>query len=50
MDNIKPNYKEILTREPFYEVLPNGYKTHRIVRRGQKTYEPIYNPMMRILT
>ena len=50
MDNIKPNYKEILTREPFYEVLPNGYKTHRTVRRGQKTYEPIDNPMMRILT
>lgn len=50
MDNIKPNYKEILTREPFYEVLPNGYKAHRIVRRGQKTYEPIDNPMMRVLT
>ena len=50
MDNIKPNYKEILTREPFYEVLPNGYKTHRTVRRGQKTYEPIDNPMMRVLT
>lgn len=50
MDNIKPNYKEILTREPFYEVLPSGYKTHRTVRRGQKTYEPIDNPMMRVLT
>ena len=50
MDNIKPNYKEILTREPFYEVLPSGYKAHRIVRRGQKTYEPIDNPMLRVLT
>lgn len=50
MDNIKPNYKEILTREPFYEVMPNGYKAHRVVRRGQKMYEPIDNPMMRVLT
>ena len=50
MDNIKPNYKEILTREPFYEILPNGYKAHRVVRRGQKTYEPIDNPTMRVLT
>jgi len=50
MDNIKPNYKEILTREPFYEVMPNGYKAHRVVRRGQKTYEPNDNPMLRILT
>lgn len=50
MDNIKPNYKEILTREPFYEVMPNGYKAHRVVRRGQKVYEPIDNPMMRVLT
>lgn len=50
MDNIKPNYKEILTREPFYEILPNGYKSHRTVRRGQKVYEPVDNPLMRILT
>lgn len=50
MDNIKPNYKEILTREPFYEVMPNGYKAHRVVRRGQKVYEPIDNPLMKILT
>jgi len=50
MDNIKPNYKEILTREPFYEIMPNGYKAHRVVRRGQKVYEPIDNPMMRIIT
>ena len=50
MDNIKLNYKEILTREPFYEVLPNGYKAHRVVRRGQKTFEPIDNLSMKILT
>lgn len=50
MDNIKLNYKEILTREPFYEIMPNGYKAHRVVRRGQKTYEPVDNPMMRVLT
>ena len=50
MDNIKPNYKEILTREPYYEVLPGGYKSHRVVRRGQKAYEPADNPMLRLLT
>ena len=50
MDNIKPNYKEILTREPFYEVLPNGYKAQRVVKRGQKVYEPIDRLSMRILT
>lgn len=49
MDNIL-NYKEILVREPFYEVLPSGYKTHRIVKRGQVVREPIDNPSMRILT
>lgn len=50
MENIKPNYKEILTREPFYEIVPGGYKAHRVVRRGQKVYEPIDNPTMRIIT
>jgi len=50
MDNIKPNYKEILTREPFYEVLPSGYKSHRTVTRGQLVSEPIDRPKMRILT
>lgn len=49
MDNIL-NYKEILVREPFYEVLPNGYKAHRIVKRGQKIYEPIDKPTMRLIT
>ena len=49
MDN-NLNYKEILVREPFYEVLPNGYKSHRVVRRGQKVMEPIDKPAMRILT
>lgn len=48
--NVKPNYKEILTREPFYRVLPVGYKTHRTVRRGQKVNEPIDNPLMQVLT
>lgn len=50
MDNIKPNYKEILTREPFYEILPGGYKAHRVVKRGQKAYEPVDNPSMQIVT
>lgn len=50
MDNIRPNYKEILTREPFYEVLPAGYKSHRVVMRGQKVSEPIDRPRMRIIT
>jgi len=50
MDNIKLNYKEILTREPYYEILPGGYKAHRIVQKGQKIKEPIDNPKMRILT
>ena len=50
MDNIKPNYKEILTREPFYEILPSGYKSHRVVTRGQLVSEPIDRPKMRILT
>lgn len=50
MDNFKPNYKEIMTREPFYEILPQGYKAHRTVRRGQKVFEPIDNPLMRIIT
>ena len=49
MDN-NLNYKEILVREPFYEVMPNGYKSHRVVRRGQKVMEPIDKPAMRILT
>ena len=49
MDNIL-NYKEILVREPFYEILPNGYKAHRVVRRGQKITEPIDKPTMRLIT
>lgn len=49
MDNIL-NYKEILIREPFYEVLPEGYKIHRVVRRGQKVQEPQDRPAMRIIT
>lgn len=49
MDNIL-NYKEILIREPYYEILPQGYKAHRTVRRGQKVNEPTDRPMMKILT
>ena len=49
MDNIL-NYKEILVREPFYEITPSGYKTHRIVKRGQVVNEPIDRPSMRIIT
>lgn len=50
MDNNILNYKEILVREPFYEILPSGYKAHRTVRRGQKVLEPNDRPTMRILT
>lgn len=44
------NYKEILVREPFYEVLPKGYKSHRVIRRGQKVAEPTDYLHMRLLT
>lgn len=49
MDNIL-NYKEILVREPFYEIMPNGYKAHSVVKRGQKVNEPIDKPTMRLIT
>lgn len=49
MDNIL-NYKEILVREPFYEIMPSGYKAHRTVIRGQKVKEPIDRPTMKIIT
>lgn len=49
MDNIL-NYKEILVREPFYEMLPAGYKAHRTVKRGQKVQEPVDRPTLKILT
>ena len=49
MDNIL-NYKEILVREPFYEIQPTGYRSHRIVKRGQVVNEPIDKPSMRIIT
>lgn len=49
MDSIL-NYKEILVREPYYEVLPSGYKAHRTVKRGQMVKEPIDRPTMKILT
>lgn len=50
MDNSILNYKEILVREPFYEILPAGYKMHRTVKRGQKVVEPQDRPTMKILT
>ena len=50
MNTTKPNLKEILTREPYFEILPAGYKKHRTVMRGQKVSEPIDRPRMRILT
>ena len=50
MGNTKPNFKEILTRQPFFEVLPSGYKAHRVVQRGQKVAEPNDPLKMRILT
>lgn len=50
MEKFKPNYKEILTREPFFEVMPTGYKAHRVVKRGQRVFEPTDRLDMRILT
>lgn len=50
MDNNNLNYKEILVREPFYEVLPNDYKVHRTVKWGQKVKEPNDRVSMKILT
>lgn len=50
MNNSILNYKEILVREPFYEILPAGYKAHKTVKRGQKVVEPVDRPTMRIIT
>lgn len=58
MDNIKFDYKEILTRDPYFEILPASFRTNRtigrrkdrIVMRGMKAVEPQDNPVMRILT
>lgn len=50
MDNNILNYNEILVREPFYEITPNGYKAHMTVKRGQKATEPDDRPEMRIIT
>lgn len=43
-------FNEILVREPFYEVLPKGYKSQRTVYRGQKVSEPQDRLQMKILT
>ena len=29
MDDLKLNYKEILVKKPFFEILPEGYMLHR---------------------
>ena len=58
MDNAIFDYKEILTREPYFEILPSSFKTNRtvsrrkdkIILRGQKAFEPVDKPVMRILT
>lgn len=58
MDNVKLDYKEILTRDPYFEILPSSFRTNRtvgrkrdrIVMRGQKVIEPIDRPVMRVLT
>lgn len=58
MDNFKFDYKEILTRDPYFEVLPSSFRTNktvgrrkdRIVMRGMKVVEPLDRPVMRILT
>jgi len=50
MDNNILNYKEILVREPFFEILPSGYKLHRTVKRGQRVVEPQDRPTMKVLT
>lgn len=58
MDNLKLDYKEILTRDPYFEILPSSFRTNRtigrrkghIVQRGQKIVEPVDKPVMRILT
>lgn len=49
MDDIL-DFKEILVREPFYEVTPVGYRAHPLVYRGQKTTEPKDRLQMRIIT
>lgn len=58
MSNVSFDYKEILTREPYFEILPSsfranrtiGRKRDRIVFRGQKMVEPVDKPSMRVLT
>ena len=58
MDNVKLDYKEILTRDPYFEILPSSFKSNktitrrkdRIVMRGMKVVEPVDRPVMRVLT
>lgn len=48
MDDL--TFNEILTREPFYMVLPEGYMQHRKFMQGTKVSEPIDKLTMRIVT
>lgn len=58
MDNVKFDYKEILVRDPYFEVLPSSFRTNRtasrrkdhLIMRGMKAREPEDRPVMRILT
>ena len=58
MSNLTFDYKEILTRDPYFEILPSSFKANRtigarrgrIVQRGQKVVEPVDKPVMRVLT
>lgn len=34
------NFREILVRKPFYEVMPQGYMQHRIITQGYHVREP----------
>ncbi len=49
MDDLM-NFSDILTREPFYEVLPYGYKLHRQCIEGQHVSEPNDKVRKRIIT
>lgn len=50
MDNKKFDYREILTRQPFFEVMPQGGYANRIVKRGQNVSEPNEEPYLRVIT
>jgi hypothetical protein len=37
MDNKEFNYRELLVRKPFYEVIPRGYRNTGLTRRRTTT-------------